>query len=75
MRSDTRRPGPFYCAVPRCADTAEGAIELLYADPLRRYLCGVHLAKFRELLAVLLHEPALAPPAVVPGQTAAFGDD
>jgi len=69
--------GPF-CTVPRCADAAEGAIELLYADPVRRYLCASHLAGFRVLLAGLLHDPSLAPPAaprpVVPGQIPAFSE-
>jgi len=68
--------GPF-CTVPRCADSAEGAIELRYAHPIRRYLCARHLAPHRVLLSMQLRDPALAPaeptaPAVVPGQVAAW---
>lgn len=65
------------CTVPRCAEPAEGAVELLYADPVRRALCARHMRGIRERLAVLLHEPALAPPppvAVVPGQVEAFSE-
>jgi hypothetical protein len=57
--ADTRT-GP-YCTVPQCADTAVGAVELAYAHPIRRSLCARHMRGIRELLAVLLHEPALAP--------------